>query len=240
MVRYLTTNGMVVANYVMLNNRQGMTGPRNGSLRQFVLLIAAIVLIAACSAKHKEAALPAGSQVLALGDSLTQGAGVTPEEAWPNLLARKTGWVVVNGGVNGDTSEAALRRLPNLLEQHNPVLVLVTLGGNDMLRHIPQAQTIANLEQMLTLIKAHGAKPVLLATPNPSLMGAVFQHLSAPDFYRKVAEAQHVPLIEDTIADVISDPKLKGDALHPNAAGHVILSEKIFKELKSIGYAGQI
>lgn len=214
-----------------------MTNPRNGSLRQFILLIAAIVLIAACSSKTKEQALPAGSVVLALGDSLTQGAGVTREEAWPDLLANKTGWVVVNGGVNGDTSEAALRRLPNLLEQHNPVLVLVALGGNDMLRHIPQQQTVANLEQILTLIKAHGAKPVLLETPNPSLMGAVFQNLSAPDFYRKVAEEQQVPLIEDAIAEVISDPKLKGDPLHPNAAGHMRLSEKIFKELKSIGYA---
>jgi acyl-CoA hydrolase len=217
-----------------------MTSPRNGSLRQLIFLIAVTILIAACSSGTKERALPAGSQVLALGDSLTEGAGVTRAEAWPDLLASKTGWVVVNGGVNGDTSEAALRRLSSLLEQHNPVLVLVALGGNDMLRHIPQQQTIANLEQILTLIKAHGAKPVLLATPNPSLMGAVFQHLSAPDFYRKVAEAQHVALIEDAIADVISDPKLKGDPLHPNAAGHARLSEKIFKELQSIGYAGQI
>jgi acyl-CoA thioesterase-1 len=215
-----------------------MTIPRNCSLRQFVLLVAAIVLVAACSAKTKQQALPGGSEVLALGDSLTQGAGVTREQAWPDLLARKTGWVVVNGGVNGDTSEQALQRLPNLLDQHNPVLVLVTLGGNDMLRHIPEQQTIANLERILTLIKAHGAKPVLVATPNPSPMRAVFQNLSAPDFYRKIAEAQHVPLIEDAIADVLSDPKLKGDPLHPNAEGHVLLAEKIFDELKSIGYAG--
>jgi acyl-CoA thioesterase-1 len=215
-----------------------MTIPRKFSPRQFVLLVAAIVLIAACSPKTKEQALPTGSQVLALGDSLTQGAGVTPEEAWPNLLANKTGWVVINGGVSGDTSEQALQRLPNLLEQQNPVLVLVTLGGNDMLRHIPEQQTIANLEQILALIKAHGAKPVLLATPNPSPMRAVFRDLSAPDFYRKLAEAQHVPLIEDAIADVLSDPKLKGDTLHPNAAGHVLLSEKIYKQLQSIGYAG--
>jgi acyl-CoA thioesterase-1 len=218
--------------------RQAMTIPRNCSLRQLVLLVAAIVLIAACSAKPKEQALPAGSQVLALGDSLTQGAGVTLEQAWPDLLARKTGWVVVNGGVNGDTSEEALQRLPGLLDEHNPVLVLVTLGGNDMLRHIPEQQTIANLERILALIRAHGAKPVLLATPNPSPMRAVFQNLTAPDFYRKVAEAQHVPLIEDAIADVLSDPKLKGDALHPNAEGHARLAEKIFKELQLIGYAG--
>jgi acyl-CoA hydrolase len=215
-----------------------MTSPRNGSLRQFVLLIAAIILITACSSKHKEAALPAGSRVLALGDSLTQGAGVNFEEAWPKLLEGKTGWVVVNGGMNGNTSEAALRRLPGLLEQHNPVLVLVTLGGNDMLRHVPRQQTIANLEQILASIKARGALPVLLATPNPSPMRAVFQNLSAPDFYRELAEAQHVPLIEDAIADVLSDPELKGDPLHPNAAGHSRLSERIFKELQSIGYAG--
>lgn len=161
---------------------------------------------------------------------------MTHEEAWPNLLASQTGWEVINGGVNGDTSGAALLRLPALLEQHTPALVLVTLGGNDMLRRIPQQETIANLEKILNLIKTHGAKPLLLATPQPSIAGAVFQNLSAADFYRAVAEAQHVPLIEDAIADVISDPQLKGDPLHPNTAGHVRLSEQILEELKSIGY----
>ncbi len=207
-----------------------------GSIRQLILLIAVIVLAAACG-KVKEQAIPAGSHVLALGDSLTEGAGVTRAEAWPNLLASRTGWVVVNGGVSGDTSGGALQRLPPLLEEHAPVLVLVALGGNDMLRHIPQAETIANLENIIALIRAHGAKPVLLATPNPSLMGAVFRNLSAAEFYQQVADAQKVPLIKDAIADVLSDPLLKGDPLHPNAAGHVLLSEKIFKELKSIGYA---
>ena len=215
-----------------------MTETQDTNLTRLLWLLPVVVLllIAACSSRTKEAALPAGSKVLALGDSLTQGAGVKSEEAWPSLIAQKTGWVVVNGGVNGDTSEAALLRLPNLLEQHKPVLVLVTLGGNDMLRHIPQQRTTANLDQILTQIKAHGAKSVLLATPNPSLMGAVFQHLSAPEFYRNLAEKQQVPLIEDAIAEVISDPKLKSDPLHPNTEGHKVLSEKIFEELKTIGF----
>jgi acyl-CoA thioesterase-1 len=205
-------------------------------IRQLFLLFAVIVLTAACS-KVKEEAIPPGSVVLALGDSLTEGAGITREEAWPNLLAGKTGWVVINGGASGDTSEGALRRLPSLLEQHAPVLVLVALGGNDMLRHLPQQETVANLEKMIALIRARGAKPVLLATPQPSIAGAVFQHLSAADFYRQVADEQKVPLIKDAIADVISDPQLKGDPLHPNAAGHALLSEMIFTELKSFGYA---
>jgi len=207
-----------------------------GFIRRILLLAAVIVLVAACGSKAKEEALPPGSLVVALGDSLTAGAGVAPEEAWPGLLASRTGWVVINGGVNGDTSGGALHRLPALLEEHNPVLVLVALGGNDMLRRIPQEETIANLGQILAMIKAHGVKPVLLATPKPSAMGAVFQTLSAADFYRGVAEEQQVPLIEDAIAEVLSDPQMKGDPLHPNAAGHAQLSQKIFDALKSIGY----
>lgn len=206
-----------------------------GFIRRIILLAAAIVLVAACG-KAKEDALPPGSRVLALGDSLTAGNGVAPEEAWPDLLAKRTGWVVINGGVSGDTSGGALLRLPALLEEHHPVIVLVTLGGNDMLRHIAQKETIVNLGKILAMIKAHGAKPVLLATPKPSAMGAVFQTLSAADFYRGVAEEQQVPLIEDAIAEVLSDPQMKGDPLHPNAAGHAQLSQKIFDALKSIGY----
>lgn len=205
--------------------------------RRIFVLVAAIVMVAACGTKAKESALPPGSKVLALGDSLTEGAGVSPEEAWPNLLAKRTGWAVVNGGVSGDTSGGALHRLPSLLEEHKPVLVLVGLGGNDMLRQIPQEETIANLGQIIAMIKAHGAKPVLLATPKPSIAGAVFQHLSAADFYRRVADEQRVPMIEDAIAEVLSDPQMKGDPLHPNAAGHAKLSQKVFDALKSIGYA---
>lgn len=208
-----------------------------GFMRRIILLIAAIVLVAACGSKAKEEALPPGSLVVALGDSLTAGAGVAPEEAWPDLLASRTGWVVINGGVSGDTSGGALRRLPSLLEEHNPALVLVTLGGNDMLRRVPQEETIANLVQIVAMIKTHGAKPVLLATPKPSVAGAVFQNLSAAEFYRQVADEQQVPLIEDAIAGVLSDPQMKADPLHPNAAGHVQLSQNIFDALKSIGYA---
>ena len=205
---------------------------------RLILPVIALVLLAACG-KVKEQAIPPGSPVLALGDSLTEGAGVAAEQAWPSLLAGKTGWVVTNGGVSGDTSAAALQRLPALLDQHRPLLVLVTLGGNDMLRRLPQQETMANLEKIVALIRAHGAKPVLLATPNPSLMGAVFQHLTAADFYQQLAEAQQVPLLKDAMASVLSDPQLKVDQLHPNAAGHVLLAEKIYKELQSLGYIGQ-
>lgn len=201
-----------------------------------ILLLALALLLAACG-KPREAALPSGTRVLALGDSLTAPHGVTPEQAWPVLLATRTGWAVVNAGVSGNTSADALQRLPGLLEEHNPQLVLVTLGGNDMLRRLPQGQTTANLGRMLALAKARGAKAVLLATPKPSLAGAAFNNLSAAEFYRDVAKENQVPLIEDAMAEVLSKTELKGDQLHPNAAGHALLATKIFEALKKIGYA---
>jgi len=202
-----------------------------------VLLALAVLLLAACS-QPKETALPPGTRVLALGDSLTAPHGVQPGEDWPTLLGKKTGWVVINAGISGDTSAGALARLPALLDEHKPQLVLVTLGGNDMLRKMPQAQTAANLGRMLDLAKASGAKAVLLATPKPSIAGAVFNNLSAADFYAEVAKEKKVPLIRDALPEVLSDTALKGDQLHPNAAGHTRLSEKIHADLRRIGFAG--
>ena len=162
---------------------------------------------------------------------------VKPGEDWPTLLGQKTGWVVINAGVSGDTSAGALARLPALLEEHQPQLVLVSLGGNDMLRKLPQAQTVTNLGRMLDLAKASGAKAVLLATPKPSIAGAVFNSLSPADFYAEVAKDKKVPLIADALPEVLSDTALKSDQLHPNAAGHALLGDKIHEDLRKIGFA---
>lgn len=194
-----------------------------------------VVVLSACS-KPTEQALPRGTRVLALGDSLTAGNGVTPAEAWPALLATRTGWEIINGGVSGDTSAGGLARLPDLLEENAPKLVFVSLGGNDMLRRVPQAETVANLNRILELVAARGAKAVLLATPKPTIAGAVFSNLSAAEFYRPIADAHKVPLIADALPEVLSDTKLKVDALHPNVAGHLLLTQKITEALKDIGY----
>ena len=197
-----------------------------------------LLALAACGGKPKESPLPTGTKVLALGDSLTAPHGVQPQEAWPTLLGQKTGWQVINGGVSGNTSADALARLPALLEEHQPQLVLVTLGGNDMLRKLPPDQTVANIGRMLDMARNKGAKVVLLATPKPSLAGAVFNSLSPPDFYAEIAKDKKVPLIEEAIPKVLSDTNLKGDQIHPNAAGHAKLGELIHADLKKIGFAG--
>ena len=199
-------------------------------------LVALLLALTACGGKSRETPLPSGTKVVALGDSLTAPHGVQPQEAWPMLLGQKTGWQVINGGVSGNTSADALTRLPALLEEHQPQLVLITLGGNDMLRKQPAGQTIANLERMIDMARSKGAKVVLLATPKPSLAGAVFNSLSPPEFYAEIAKDKKVPLIEDAIPKVLSDTTLKGDQIHPNAAGHARLGELIHAELKKIGF----
>jgi lysophospholipase L1-like esterase len=205
--------------------------------RGFLAALIVLLVAVACGGTKKEAVLPAGSRVLALGDSLTAPHGIKPGEDWPTLLGQKTGWIVINAGVSGDTSAGALGRLPGLLEEHQPQLVLVSLGGNDMLRKQPQTQTVANLGRILDMAAARGAKTVLLATPKPSIAGAVFNNLSAADFYADVAKDKKVPLIKYALPEVLSDTALKSDQLHPNAAGHALLSEKILDELKKIGFA---
>ncbi|MEZ5616149.1 MAG: arylesterase [Rhodocyclaceae bacterium] len=205
------------------------------AFRRALLAAALLVLAAACS-RQADAPLAPGSVVLALGDSLTAGYGLAPEQAWPALLGEKTGWTIVNGGVSGDRSGDALARLPALLDEHAPKLVLVALGGNDMLRRQPEAQTRANLARILELVRGRDARAVLLATPEPSLAGAVFQNLSAPDFYAELAEEGKVPLIDDALPAVLSDPGLKLDQLHPNAEGHRALAGRLFDALRKLGY----
>ena len=200
-------------------------------------IAAALCLLASCGQEAEKEGFSEGSIVLALGDSLTAGAGVTSQQAWPALLAERTGWAVINGGVSGDKSDDALKRLPALLKAHDPVLVLVTLGGNDMLRHIPEQETVDNLGEVLELVQAYGAEAVLLATPKPNLVRAAFQNLLTPEFYQLVADRYQVHLIESAVAEVISNPELKGDLLHPNVEGHVLLSAIIFSDLKKQGYA---
>ena len=116
-----------------------------------VVATSLLAAIAGCGRKKSASAqlVPAGSTVLALGDSLTYGTGASPETAYPTVLAELSGWNVVNAGVSGNTSAQALERLPGLLAEHQPKLVIVSIGGNDFLRQLPEADAMRVLGQPL-------------------------------------------------------------------------------------------
>lgn len=188
----------------------------------------------ACS-RHEFDRLPAGSVVLVLGDSISAGPGLESRQSWPAQLAELTGWRVINGGVSGDTTAQGLARLPSLLDRHHPVAVIIELGGNDMLRQVPRAQTVANLEAIITEVKAAKAQPILMAVPAPSIFGAAFGSLSDAELYADLAERRQVPILSGAIAEVLSDSRKTLDRLHPNAEGSRVLAERAAEELRKAG-----
>lgn len=200
--------------------------------------LAALWLPAACSRRDpaKFKPLPEGAAVLALGDSLTFGQGARPEQSWPAVLAELTGWRVHNAGRNGDTTAGGLARLPGLLDEGPWDAVLIGLGGNDMLRRVPPADTRARLLELARLAKAHTGHTVLLATPEPSAGAALMGLLEDAAFYREVADEAGVPLIESAYATALSDEAQRSDRIHANAAGYRAIAEAVHERLKTLGW----
>jgi lysophospholipase L1-like esterase len=203
-------------------------------VRRRDFLLGAAVALAACSRQPRMAAVPAGTTVLALGDSLTFGTGATPQTSYPAELARLTAWSVVNAGVPGDTSGGALQRLPDLLQEHGPGLVVVSIGGNDFLRRLPVAETRANVRAICEQAAAR-AQVLLVGIPEPSALAAAARSLGDHALYAEVAKALKVPLHAGGWSSVLSDPALRSDAIHANARGYALFAEGLAATARKVG-----
>lgn len=173
--------------------------------------------------------LGAGDVVLAFGDSLTYGTGAKPEDSYPAVLGELIGRNVVRAGVPGEMTNGGLARLPGALDDHQPRLVIVCLGGNDMLRKRPHESIEANLREILKAIKSRGVDAVLIGVPAPGLI------TSAPKFYAKLAQEFGIPYEEGIVTSVLYSPELKSDPIHPNAAGYRKMAEAIAGLLRKAG-----
>lgn len=205
------------------------------SRRGVLAMLAALPLLTACSRKRRLQALPPGTTVLALGDSLTFGTGATTETSYPSVLERASGWKIVNAGVPGDTSAGALQRLPDLLRQHAPGLVVVSIGGNDFLRRLPAADTRANVRAICAQAVASGAQVLLVAIPEVSALAAVARSLGDHPLYGEVAGELKVPLHAGGWAAVLNDPALRSDAVHANARGYEAFAQGLAARAKGLG-----
>ncbi|MDO9220587.1 MAG: arylesterase [Thiobacillus sp.] len=196
--------------------------------RAFFALFA-LLLLAACERAPTLPQLGANDVILAFGDSLTYGTGAEPNEAYPAKLVGLTQRAVVNAGVPGETTAEGLQRLPALLAEHHPRLVLLCLGGNDMLRRIPASETENNLRLMLQTLRTSGTQVVLIGVPEPRIFGG------APDFYEELANEFQLPYDGDTLNTVLKDNALKSDPIHPNAAGYEAIARQLADLLKESG-----
>ncbi len=201
-----------------------------------VLLGAALPWLAACGrGQGKGQPVPPGSTVLALGDSLTHGTGAAPEAAYPKVLADLTGWRVVNAGVPGDTSAQALARLPALLAEHRPALVIVSIGGNDFLRRLPESDTRAHIHAICQQAQRSGAQVLLVAVPRLSLAAALGS-LSDHGLYEDVAKDLKVALQREGWSQVLSQPELRSDAVHANAQGYARFASSLRDAAVAAGF----
>lgn len=215
-----------------------LRGTAAAARRRLLFGTLALATLAACGRKAPRVVpIPSGATVLAVGDSLTFGSGAIASAGYPAQLAQLTGWNVVNAGVPGHTSAQARERLPRLLAEHRPKLVLLSIGGNDFLRRVPEAETRAAIAAMLGEIAAAGAQAVLIAVPRPTLAAALLRALADHPLYAELAAEHRVLLFADAWSTILADPDFKSDQIHANAAGYERFARQLHAHLREAGIA---
>ena len=194
-----------------------------------ISLFALFILISCGDSSTSLSPLDSSANILAFGDSLTEGYGVKEAESYPAYLTELTNRNVINAGISGEVSKNGLRRLPGLLDMHEPDLVVICHGGNDILKKQSMSAMKANVMEMIALSQAAGADVILLGVPNFGLF------LSSHDVYVEIAEQTGVVFLDELIPDILSDNSLKSDTVHPNAKGYQVMAETIFNTLKNNG-----
>jgi lysophospholipase L1-like esterase len=191
-----------------------------------LLLLVLLPLFTAC--ERSPAPLPEGAVILAFGDSLTSGTGAGTGEGYPAVLEHLIGRQVVNAGVPGETTAAGLERLPKVLAEVRPRLVILCHGGDDMLQGLDAGELIANLRAMIRLIKEADAEVFLIAVPPPA------PYFQPAAFYNQIAREMKVSIEVTALSNILSRNEMRSEGIYPNAAGYAALAEEIAKRLKTI------
>ena len=198
-------------------------------LRSLVVVLSLSALAACGDAPPPLPRLGADDVVLAFGDSITYGTGARPEESYPEVLAQLIGRRVVGAGVPGEVTANGLQRLPEVLDEVKPKILLLCLGGNDMLRKVEPVAIEANLRTMVRIARDRGIAVVLIAVPKPALFGG------NAAFYQTIARENDLPLESKILKDILFDNEFKADPIHPNAKGYQRLAEAVAALLRRTG-----
>ena len=195
---------------------------------------------AATNATSATAAAPASTQprIVALGDSLTAGLGLAPDQAYPALLQARLksaglDYEVINAGVSGDTSAGGLERLEWAL-QGNVKILIVALGGNDALRGLPAAALAANLSQIIERARARQIRVILAGMEAPPNYGRDYI-VSFHKVYPALAEKYQVAFVPFLLQNVAGLAELnQADGIHPTPAGARIVADNVWAVLKPL------
>ncbi|MBM3836180.1 MAG: arylesterase [Verrucomicrobia bacterium] len=168
-----------------------------------------------------------GTTWVAFGDSLTSGAGASPEHDYPTLLGAQLGIKIINCGLPGNTSQDGLDRIEEILRL-NPKVVLLCLGGNDGLRGLPAEQMFRNLGTIIDRFHEAGAFVVLVGVRS----GSVFDKNDSG--FNKLGKQKQVLYVPNILQGVLGDPRLMADYIHPNDAGNKVIAYRLGVALRPL------
>lgn len=210
--------------------------------RHFSVLVLMAVFAGPTGAFAQKAEGTPAHTILVVGDSLSAEYGLQRGQGWvallqARLLAEKSKAVVVNASISGDTTAGGRSRLPALLAQHKPTVVVIELGGNDALRGLPLATTQDNLLAMAQAAKASGARVLLLGMQVPPNYGKAYAQQFADTFVQvaRTSKTALVPFFLKGVADGPgADRMFQADRIHPIAEAHPQLLSNVWPELRKL------
>ncbi|MGR9100838.1 MAG: GDSL-type esterase/lipase family protein [Gammaproteobacteria bacterium] len=197
--------------------------------KTFIILV--VILLSGCDKdRYPLPKLSENAVILAFGDSLTYGTGASRRKDYPSVLTEMTSLEVINEGVPGEISRNGAKRLPGLLDRYRPDLLILTHGGNDMIRRIPRSETEANLAAMIEEALKRNVAVILLGVPKPGLL-----LLDSDEIYRHIADRYQIPSDLNVIPAILGDSDLKSDAVHPNDQGYRLLARSVYELMSQNG-----
>ncbi|QQS41126.1 MAG: arylesterase [Acidobacteriota bacterium] len=220
-----------------------------GSSVQLLAVVIAVVFAAACgtssaddSPTSERRARPpviedSRPKIVAFGDSLTAGFGLTEQESYPYLLQKRLekdgfNYEVVNAGISGDTSLGGLERIDWVLGEKNVEILILELGANDLLRNVPVEKMKENLDRIIRKAKAKNVEVLFCGMLAPPAVGEEYQR-EYVNAFADLATEHDVPFVPFLLENVALNKELnQADGIHPNAKGTVIMTDNIYKELR--------
>jgi len=200
---------------------------------------AALAAPTPADAPHHAPATAAKPTILVIGDSLSAEYGLPRDTGWVALMRERLtqeriDYSVANASISGDTSSGGLARLPLAMQRLKPSIVLIELGANDGLRGVPLTTTESNLRAMIEMIRADGAKPVLIGMYVPPNYGTDYVR-QFHGLYTRLSQDMHVPLVPFLLAGIVDKPELfQADQLHPNQQAQSLLLGNVWPTVKPL------
>ena len=193
-------------------------------MKKLFIFILFLPLLCACTKKplfHNSKA----PDIVAFGDSLTYGLGVSRDNAYPAVLSQLAGREIVNLGVSGNTAQQGAMRMHDI-GKSMPCMVLIEFGGNDLLQNRPMEETRKALEEIIDYVHGLNAMAVIVDT------GGNYQMSRYTKMMKKLAKKKRALFIPGIMDGIFSDKSLKSDILHPNEKGYEIIANKVYEALK--------